>query len=231
MIFSNLGTIIKAVNFLDTNISMIEKMENKYKLKRKLSSWTLIPFFLLLIITASFMLSKYVNSYLATTLVFLIHVAMIIFYKNKNKKEDRNNEEDKVVFNRRSNLIVIVLWLIMMYFYLINLSLEFYQNPKSIFSHSLLFILMVIYIGYALSYLFIFMLNKILEEKIRSFFENVYLNIEMINEELLKVRLITITKKGDYIVSMDDLNNTEILLNRRHIVKITYFIEERPSTN
>ncbi|MBO3283970.1 hypothetical protein MKY98_08480 [Paenibacillus sp. FSL M8-0228] len=198
MIFSNLGTIVKAANFLDTNISMIEKMENRYKLKRKVSNWTVIPISMVLIIAVSFFLSKYVNGYLATVSAFLIYITFTIISTRKIKKEN-------IEMPRRYIFIIITLWLIMVYFYIINFSLEFYRNQKSIFSQSFLLFLMVIFIGYVLSYSFIVMLNELLEKTLSSFFKNVYLNIEMINGELLNARLITITKKGDFIVNMSTI--------------------------
>ncbi len=211
--------IPKIVSLLDLNINQIEKIENRYRLQRKLSSITVFSFIYILLISISLSLNYYLHSMIYTLLFFelvILTVIGIILVKIEKPKS-------KPKPSYKTGLILVCFlnnWFITITVYII-------YEAISNFDISYIFVVLIsIFLEYMCSYALYKMIADFIKTKIKSY----TLLIHLTSSERLLVKLLSITPKGDYIVEVLDnskYEKAEVLLNRMYIEKVIYLPEKQ----
>lgn len=209
--------IPKIVSLLDLNINQIEKIENRYRLQRKLSSITVFSFIYILLISISLSLNYYLHSMIYTLLFFelvILTVIGIILVKIEKPKPKPSYKTGLILVCFLNN------WFITITVYII------YETISN-FDISYIFVVLIsIFLEYMCSYALYKMIADFIKTKIKSY----TLLIHLTSSERLLVKLLSITPKGDYIVEVLDnskYEKAEVLLNRMYIEKVIYLPEKQ----
>ena len=245
-IFSSLP---KLINILDLNTSNIEKIENGFKIARKVNNLVITPLFILIsIFIALYFFNQFGHEhYLTITILFIlsclgIGVYTLIVNLKKDKSEHYNINYylhcctllSLVAASCYANIIIGIIY---------NYFTGFNFESVAIVILGLGGSFLIFKISYA--FLSLYPLRFSTSAIKKHIFKFILSN----NSEL-EVILLNITKKGDYIVKdkkliYDILHNKEsdisldnalsftkeeILINKTHIVSITYIEEFEPSS-
>lgn len=225
LISSIFSILPKVVNILDVNTSNIEKIENQFKIARKVNNLVITPVYLLLAITLAFYLFKWLgnNYYLKSVWFFISFCVGIIIYtsiiNSKKEKKQRYNENNYLFFGTLIAFLAITsyLTLIIGTFYFSDFNFKYVSILISISG------LIGFYFMIKISYTFLSVYP--------SRFSTIAIKKPIFKYSLadgseLEAILINITRKGDYIVKSkvtvyQNLNNSESIITLNHALNIT----------
>ncbi|MCU5110926.1 hypothetical protein OCD79_05165 [Bacillus wiedmannii] len=194
---------------IGTNLSRIEKIENQHMLykQKNLLNTLIIIFFLVLITGTAYYLYHYyrMHSYVLLFIYELISIPLYIIMM-------RRVGTSKLIVNIFGFLNFLI---VLPLFLSISLMELFYSK----FSYgNFLVAIIIITILYVIYYGIYFIINDLFSLK-----EVIQMTIILKNSEELVVNLISVTKRGDYIVEILNAaryENTEVLVNHSEIQKV-----------
>lgn len=212
----------KILDLLDTNISNFERLEARYKVKRKISMITLFPAMILLLIGGSFLLTILLGDLLVWYTIVPV-IILPLFIKAGFKKRH------SILASDRAIILFVFLFLVWSLTYGIQLTISTLNefNWGTLILALLLLLLSAVH--FIPIYFFTFSRVAMLLE---NQYKDKYLEFELINNQRVCARLITITKRGDYIIQVLNSNTQkydgdEVFLNRAHVISIIYRQDDR----
>ncbi|WP_214480957.1 hypothetical protein [Bacillus sp. SM2101] len=195
--------IIEKAFSLETNITEVEKVENQYKLDRKRTLFAVFLFTLYLTViigAAYFFTIKYEEKMLSIGFITLLIMFVVAWALDKTKYVD---------------LISVVI---------IQIYVPFFFNSIAILAIFIHFRYeYLIFFGIVISLMFVlyYTMYELIKEALTMRKEHT-MTIVLSDSKELNIKLLSITKRGDYIVRFPEDENTEILINRDEIQKIIY---------
>jgi hypothetical protein len=194
---------VEKLSSLDTDITEIEKIENQYKFNRKktlIITLIFITYFLIICLSSYYFYNTLKEDSLNYLFVITILIFVIVFFFKKSK-----------YFHQIAVIVFIILLPFFFTTLLQNIFFEDFNFPNFIVA---IIVIMPLYLTY---YAFFFMIKDKLTLRKK---HNLVLILN--NGEELNVTLISVTRRGDYIVEIPKDENKEILINRDEIQKIIY---------
>lgn len=201
--------IFKFVDLMDLNINEIEKIENRYKLTRKLSAITICPFIIIIIGCISILLYKFFPNYsiFISFSIFIIIASFGLIVQSRTSSKHNT----LTLLYPSSTLLILFCGASVGYDVL---------SKKPLLSQFTFYIFWLILIS-----LTIYAIYHIIIDIISEHTKQYNLTIYTQNGEKLDVKLLSITKSGDYIVEIhnnEEYCDAEILISRANIEKIVY---------
>ncbi|WP_152559239.1 hypothetical protein [Tumebacillus flagellatus] len=209
------GIANKIEPLFDRNISKIEKFENLYLIKRKISTITIAPLFIMLCMWMAYSLYKAIGIGITTSIVLLtlILISVIINILSRKGRDYWSRE------------IIYVLLFLMDIF---SNSLFFYsweqfwelKNLQNIFAFGVMILFEIFNTA-----LVVMMVSQVVADVLKNKFRDIKMMMKLVGGDVIDVELISITKRGDYIVKTrnnPEFRGSEILINRNEVLMIIY---------
>ncbi|WP_372011368.1 hypothetical protein NBRC13296_12445 [Paenibacillus chitinolyticus] len=196
----NASTLL--LNIAEQNITSIERIQNRFKLKRFIGINLIIP-----LVVAIILLIVFLSIEINALIIFLPLIICICAIK---------------LMNRQFELLVFTISmeipLIYMIYYLGSYALDEFMSNKVVSIGAILIVIMLASLA-SLFFYGIYHVIKNIVEKINDAAPKYMIRIQLINANLASGELLTINRKGDYIIRNSD--GKEILIKNNSIATVS----------